>query len=139
MTLKKRPFENIVGIEENAGNQPFLFFPPYFLKHTFLFPLKLGILWYGVKLLNFHYKNKAGFLFVASVTRKDTKSNKPSLSFDNNTASCRFKPHSNSIFSEFFFLWMDHYKKCSFKEDSVQSVFPICNVFSTLEFYILKH
>ena len=27
MTLKKKPFENIVGKGENAGNQHFLFFP----------------------------------------------------------------------------------------------------------------
>ena len=30
-TLKKSSFENIVGKEENAGNQPFLLFPKCFL------------------------------------------------------------------------------------------------------------
>ena len=30
MTLKKDPFENIVGKKENAGNQYFLFFPTMF-------------------------------------------------------------------------------------------------------------
>ena len=30
-TLRKRPFENIVGKEENAGNQYFLLFPRCFL------------------------------------------------------------------------------------------------------------
>ena len=29
MTLYKRPFENIVGKVENAGNQPFLLFPKF--------------------------------------------------------------------------------------------------------------
>ena len=31
MTLKKKPFENIMGIGENAGNQHFLLFPQYFI------------------------------------------------------------------------------------------------------------
>ena len=30
-TLKKKPFENIVGRGENAGNQHFLLFPQCFL------------------------------------------------------------------------------------------------------------
>ena len=32
MTLGKKPFENIVGKGENAGNQHFLLFPRYFLS-----------------------------------------------------------------------------------------------------------
>ena len=38
MTLKEKPSENIVGKEENAGNQHFLHFPQYFqssLKQIF--------------------------------------------------------------------------------------------------------
>ena len=31
MTLRKKPFENIVGKGENAGNQDFLLFPQCFL------------------------------------------------------------------------------------------------------------
>ena len=31
MTLTKKPFENIVGKGENAGNQHFLLFPQFFL------------------------------------------------------------------------------------------------------------
>ena len=31
MTLRKKPFENIVGKGENAGNQHFLLFPQCFL------------------------------------------------------------------------------------------------------------
>ena len=34
MTLRKKPFENIVGKEGNAGNQHFLLFPQCFLTHT---------------------------------------------------------------------------------------------------------
>ena len=30
MTVEKRPFENIVGKGENAGNQHFLLFPQFF-------------------------------------------------------------------------------------------------------------
>ena len=33
MTLKKEPFENNVGKEENAGNQHFLLFPQCFLSY----------------------------------------------------------------------------------------------------------
>ena len=33
MTLKKEPFKNIVGKEENAGNQHFLPFPQCFLSY----------------------------------------------------------------------------------------------------------
>ena len=32
MTLKKEAFENIVGKEENAGNQHFLLFPKCFVS-----------------------------------------------------------------------------------------------------------
>ena len=32
-TLQKMPFENIVGKEENAGNQHFLLFPQCFLSY----------------------------------------------------------------------------------------------------------
>ena len=32
MTLEEKPFENIVGKEENAGNQHFLLFPQCFLS-----------------------------------------------------------------------------------------------------------
>ena len=39
MTLGKKPFENIVGIEENAGNQHFLLFPNCFLP----FPIQISI------------------------------------------------------------------------------------------------
>ena len=34
MTLSVRTFENMVGNEENAGNQHFLPFPPYFLPNS---------------------------------------------------------------------------------------------------------
>ena len=34
MTLYKKPYENIVGKVENAGNQPFLLFPPCFQPST---------------------------------------------------------------------------------------------------------
>ena len=40
MTLRNRPFENILGKEENAGNQHFLLFPECFLvfkKRNFIF------------------------------------------------------------------------------------------------------
>ena len=46
ITLKKRPFENIVGIGENTGNQHFLLFPECFLpflKHITM--LQSNILW----------------------------------------------------------------------------------------------
>ena len=39
ITLKKKPFENIVGTEENAGNQHFLHFPQCFLP----FPKQISI------------------------------------------------------------------------------------------------
>ena len=39
-TLWKKPFENIVGKGENAGNQHFLLFPQYFLP----FPKQISIL-----------------------------------------------------------------------------------------------
>ena len=39
MTLRKKPFESIVGIRENAGNQHFLFFPQCFLP----FPKQISI------------------------------------------------------------------------------------------------
>ena len=38
-TLRKKPFENIVGKGENAGNQHFLFFPQCFLP----FPKQISI------------------------------------------------------------------------------------------------
>ena len=38
-TLEKKPFENIVGKEENAGNQHFLLFPHCFLT----FPKQISI------------------------------------------------------------------------------------------------
>ena len=44
MTLKNRPFENIVGKGENAGNQNFLLFQQYYLpfpKHISIFQLNL--------------------------------------------------------------------------------------------------
>ena len=37
--------ENIVGKEENAGNQHFLFFPQCFKKAFFAGSLKAGIMW----------------------------------------------------------------------------------------------
>ena len=39
MTLRKKPFENIVGKGENAGNQHFLLFPQCFLS----FPKQISI------------------------------------------------------------------------------------------------
>ena len=39
MTLKKKPFENIVGKWENACNQHFLLFPQYFLA----IPLRISV------------------------------------------------------------------------------------------------
>ena len=39
MTLKKMPFENIVGKEENAGDQHFLVFPQYF----FIIPKRISV------------------------------------------------------------------------------------------------
>ena len=33
MTLKKKRFQNIVGKEENSGNQHFLLCPQYFLSY----------------------------------------------------------------------------------------------------------
>ena len=32
-TLEEKPFENIVGREENASNQHFLLFPEFFLSY----------------------------------------------------------------------------------------------------------
>ena len=39
MTLRKKPFENIVGKRENNGNQHFLLFPQCFLP----FPKQISI------------------------------------------------------------------------------------------------
>ena len=41
MTLGKRPFENIVGKRENAGNHNFLLFPQCFLP----FPKQISTFW----------------------------------------------------------------------------------------------
>ena len=44
LTLRKKPYENIVGKGENAGNQHFLFFPQCFLpipKRISVFKLHL--------------------------------------------------------------------------------------------------
>ena len=44
--------ENIVGKEENAGYQHFLFFPQYFQKASSSGSLKVRIVWKRVKMLS---------------------------------------------------------------------------------------
>ena len=55
MTLRKRPFKNIVGKRENAGNQHFLLFPQCFLKGLFLRVEKSGLHGKGI-ILDGHSK-----------------------------------------------------------------------------------
>ena len=62
MTQGKKPFENIVGKEENAGNQHFLLFPQCFLQYQrqkailnlkyalcLSFDILIFFVWQGVK------------------------------------------------------------------------------------------
>ena len=60
-TLKMKPFENIVGKVENAGNQHFLIFPECFLpnpKRIFVFKfhlfcrLQMLSIWTSLKIFN---------------------------------------------------------------------------------------
>ena len=47
MTLRKKPFVNIVGKGENAGNQHFLFFPFLLFPQCFLpFPKQISVFIY---------------------------------------------------------------------------------------------
>ena len=44
MALKKKPFENIVGKGENAGNQHFLLFPVFYpSQKKFQFSVKFNL------------------------------------------------------------------------------------------------
>ena len=58
MTLKKEPYENIVGKEENAGNQHSLLFPQCFLCYpeqilpfgsTLICRLQMLLIWTSMK------------------------------------------------------------------------------------------
>ena len=57
MILKNKPFENIMGKGENAGNQHFLLFPSQnnfqFFSHIYCRRLQMLSIWTGLKYCRF--------------------------------------------------------------------------------------